>query len=394
MLSSAFGAPSAFAEEPLPRLYVGLGGGANLVLTDWDVDVVNAEMRPVSAESSPLLVAHLGMDLASWLSLEAGAALLPVSAGDTDLTVVQLQVSARFPFTRGGVEPYALVGAGAYLSPGGYRGADEDPEVHYGAGVTLSATDWLDVRFEARHVMSDGVESTLSHALALTAGVDFVLWAARDEEAPPPDRDGDGVIDAADACPDAAGSRKLAGCPDRDGDGIADASDACPDQQGPAPDGCPAVAVVPEPEPAPEPEPKPDPKPEPKPDPKPDPKPEPKPDTDPLGPLLEPLPFDSASTDLSPSARATLDRIAAVMREHPDIRVQIEGHADATGESALNDALSRSRAERVRDLLVERGVAATRLVVRGYGENRPIADNGTAQGRAKNRRVSISIIER
>jgi outer membrane protein OmpA-like peptidoglycan-associated protein len=74
-------------------------------------------------------------------------------------------------------------------------------------------------------------------------------------------------------------------------------------------------------------------------------------------------------------------------------RFEISGHTDSTGSADLNRELSMSRAEAVRDYLVARGVDPSRLEVQGYGADRPIDDNGTIEGRARNRRVEITPID-
>lgn len=371
----------ALANERLPRLYVGVGGGANLVLGDWDLDETDAAGRPQSAESSALIEARLGLDLFAWLSLEVGAGYLPLSAGEDDVDALHVHASARFPFARDTVEPYLMVGVGAYMNPDGDRGADQDPAIHYGGGVAIGLAEWLDLRVEARHLMSDGLEAALSHNLSLTAGLDFQLWRSAEAAAPdlpepeplppvpPPDRDGDGVADSDDACPETSGPMALAGCPDSDGDGVPDRSDACPREAGERPTGCPAKVVEPVEPPR---EPVADPRVE-------------------LANALSPIEFGSNSTETSPSVAATLDRVAAIMRAHPETRLRVEGHADSTGEDGVNDPLSEARAARVRDLLVERGVAASRIAIVGHGERKPVATNQTVEGRAKNRRVEIHI---
>ncbi|HRE90631.1 MAG TPA: outer membrane beta-barrel protein, partial [Myxococcota bacterium] len=136
---------TGLAKERLPRVYLGLGAGANLVLSDWDLDETDTAGRPQSAESSPLFELRLGLDLLDWLSFEAGAGYLPLSAGEDEVDAVHLHASARFPFARDTIEPYLMVGVGAYMNPDGDRGADQDPAVHYGGGVAIGLADWLDL---------------------------------------------------------------------------------------------------------------------------------------------------------------------------------------------------------------------------------------------------------
>lgn len=87
-----------------------------------------------------------------------------------------------------------------------------------------------------------------------------------------------------------------------------------------------------------------------------------------------------------------LARFADVMRRHPDLTVTIEGHTDNVGNDDLNMKLSQIRADSVKDYLVmEFGIDASRLNARGYGETRPVVDNGTEEGRQRNRRVEAAV---
>ncbi|MFT3720305.1 OmpA family protein [Pseudorhodoferax sp.] len=101
--------------------------------------------------------------------------------------------------------------------------------------------------------------------------------------------------------------------------------------------------------------------------------------------------FDTGRAELKPGAFATLDRLAAFMRDHPERRLEIEGHTDSTGSDALNLALSQRRAESVRAALVNRGVDGARITTKGLGKAVPVAGNDTAEGRQRNRRVEIVI---
>lgn len=101
--------------------------------------------------------------------------------------------------------------------------------------------------------------------------------------------------------------------------------------------------------------------------------------------------FGSGQTALKPGAAGTLERIAKLMRDHPDRRLLIEGHTDARGADDYNLQLSERRAGAVRDALVERQVDPSRIATIGLGESYPIADNATAAGMQTNRRVEIVI---
>jgi outer membrane protein OmpA-like peptidoglycan-associated protein len=84
--------------------------------------------------------------------------------------------------------------------------------------------------------------------------------------------------------------------------------------------------------------------------------------------------------------------MAAVFKEYPNARFSIEGHTDSIGSSTLNQNLSDSRATAVMEYLIKSGVEASRLVAKGFGEDKPIASNSTREGRTSNRRVEIILI--
>ncbi|MDT3706052.1 MAG: OmpA family protein [Thiobacillus sp.] len=172
------------------------------------------------------------------------------------------------------------------------------------------------------------------------------------------DSDGDGVVDGSDRCPNTPAGRKVNadGCElDSDNDGIVDGADKCPTVYAKTADGCPEAA--------------------------------------PKKLVLEGVTFDNNQASLKASSFATLDEAAATLKEWGDVRVEIGGHTDSVGKDSYNLALSQRRAETVRQYLIGKGVAANRLFARGYGETRPVADNATAEGRDKNRRVELVAIQ-
>ena len=185
----------------------------------------------------------------------------------------------------------------------------------------------------------------------------------------PSDRDKDGVIDTDDACPDVAGVRtddpKTNGCPpdpDRDKDGILNEADACPDVPGPKSDdptttGCPRVFIK-----------------------------------NAQIQILEQPKFDFNRAVIKKESDSLLAEVAKLMNDHPEIeRVTVEGHTDSAGSSQFNQALSQQRAESVVKWLKIHGVANERLAAQGMGKEHPIMANDTDAGRAANRRVEFHI---
>ncbi|MCJ2182855.1 OmpA family protein [Novosphingobium sp. 1949] len=101
--------------------------------------------------------------------------------------------------------------------------------------------------------------------------------------------------------------------------------------------------------------------------------------------------FAVDSTAISPSFQASLDKVAQSMVQYPNSLVDVYGHTDSTGSAAYNMDLSKRRADSVARYLTSRGVASARIQTQGMGENYPVADNTTPEGRALNRRVEIKI---
>lgn len=173
----------------------------------------------------------------------------------------------------------------------------------------------------------------------------------------PFDKDGDGVVDEEDACPDQKGPAFLKGCPDRDNDGIADKDDRCPDVKGIAANaGCPEM---------------------------------PKEIVTQITKIASKIFFETGSDKLKSNSKTQLDDLADILKKYPEAKLSIEGHTDNTGNPEKNVTLSQKRCESVKNYLISKGIDESRLKATGYGDTRPIADNKTAEGRAKNRRVEL-----
>ncbi|WP_437799883.1 OmpA family protein [Sorangium sp. So ce693] len=211
----------------------------------------------------------------------------------------------------------------------------------------------------------------------------------------PPDRDDDGIYDVDDRCPDVPGVSSAAveagpggagsgptsaapanagsqpaskhGCPaDTDGDGIPNAADACPYERGkpsedPATHGCPFAVRIEGSQIV----------------------------------ILQQVQFRTGRAEIEPESFELLSEVAAVLEEHPEIaRVAVDGHTDNQGSAQANLSLSQRRALAVVAWLTAHGIDARRLEARGFGARRPLADNRTRDGRAKNRRVEFQIRKR
>lgn len=102
--------------------------------------------------------------------------------------------------------------------------------------------------------------------------------------------------------------------------------------------------------------------------------------------------FRSGSATLTPQGVELLDELAGIIRTLDASRIQIIGHTDSSGERLANVALSLARADAVRTYLIRQGIAAERLGTLGAGPDRPLADNATEAGRARNRRIELRVV--
>ncbi|TMI61855.1 MAG: OmpA family protein [Bacteroidetes bacterium] len=180
-----------------------------------------------------------------------------------------------------------------------------------------------------------------------------VSGVARYQGCPIPDTDNDGLNDEDDKCPNAAGVARYQGCPvpDGDGDGVNDEEDKCPKTAGPADNfGCPVIGIK-----------------------------------------FHEVVFKSGSAVLLQQGKDVLDTVVTYMKKNEGVIVTIDGHTDNTGSDKINNPLSLKRAEAVKAYIVSKGVDANRMITSGFGSKQPIADNKTAAGRKKNRRIEIKI---
>ncbi|MFN3199653.1 MAG: OmpA family protein [Bradymonadia bacterium] len=427
-----------------PSVYLGASAGGNLVLSDWATQEVDEDTGLfVTSDSGFIARGRLGFRLADPVSLELSGAYLPTSADGDSHNVFAYTADLLIHLGDGDFRPFIVVGGGALHNTG--DGDDIDPEGHYGLGARWRMSDSFLLRGEVRHVLTDGLTPDgpeLANLLELTLGFDFEIWGADVQEppAPPSDKDGDGIVDAEDSCPDVKGDAKFKGCPDSDGDGITDAEDACPQTSGlaemkgcpdkdgdgitDADDACPEVKGdakfkgcadtdgddIPDPD---------DRCPEAKGETKfkgcPDGDGDGVADVDDLCPKrpgevvrkgcpappkkvqekfsgsIKGILFKTGSADLSDKSNKTLDEAAEVLKTYPNLKLRIEGHTDSKGNDEKNLKLSQDRANSVRGALMSRGVPAARLQAVGLGETQPKASNKTRKGRAQNRRIEFKI---
>ena len=101
--------------------------------------------------------------------------------------------------------------------------------------------------------------------------------------------------------------------------------------------------------------------------------------------------FATNKSDLKSSGLVNITKLAQFLRDNPDRKVIVEGYTDSTGSDSYNQSLSERRAASVQRALAQQGVDISRIVTQGYGKEYPVADNGSASGRAMNRRVEVTI---
>lgn len=253
------------------------------------------------------------------------------------------------------VQPYLLAGIG-----NGEYESDNETQLNFGAGVRYFLSQALSVNGELK--MSHSADDDLDDGL-VSLGVAYAFGGSKAKAAPAPvaaapvDSDGDGVIDANDKCPGtpAGVTVDANGCElDSDRDGVVDSKDACPGT--PAGTKVDARGCVPK--------------------------------KATIETIKLNILFATNSDVVTEQYQGEVKRVADFLKSYQDVSVEIEGHTDAQGADAYNQALSQRRADSVKKALVTRyGIAAERVKAIGYGESRPVASNDTAAGRAENRRV-------
>ncbi len=182
---------------------------------------------------------------------------------------------------------------------------------------------------------------------------------ARYQGCPIPDTDGDGINDEDDKCPTVAGVARYQGCPvpDGDGDGINDEEDRCPTVAGIKENqGCPEISkeIITR-----------------------------------TSYAAKNIFFETGKAVLLSKSFKPLNDIVQLLDENPQLKLAIDGHTDNVGTDIYNIGLSDRRAASVKAYLVKKGVDESRLTSTGFGESSPVADNKTAAGRQKNRRVEL-----
>ncbi len=338
-----------------------------------------------------------------WLFPEFELAMSPTSTTPTGTSSISVfwfepRFQLRFEILpKRRIQPFVVVGGGSPVALSSARmtfNSGITGDGYLGGGVRIDTQKGFTLRFDARMALVPGVKHAVSPEADIGVGLEFVIGgkpAPKVEEpvaatdTPPPDRDGDGIPDSIDKCPDRPedkdGFEDADGCPDIDNDmdGVLDIADKCPTEPETYngymdDDGCPDTVP---------------------------------PEVDALRGTIEGLLYADGETAVRESAMGNIKRIAKVMAAQPSIKIVLIGHTDDREAKAfapppqegqpppdiasLATDLSRSRAEAVRQALISAGVASGRIVVDGVGAEESVADNNTAKGRLANRRVELKL---
>jgi outer membrane protein OmpA-like peptidoglycan-associated protein/outer membrane protein W len=455
---------AGMASPAYAEVEIGGTAGIHVFAEDNELGVPDVEMAP-SQRNSALFGLRLGVFFSPLLGVEAEFGAIPSEAREQVYEIWNLAYRAHVVAQFGAAKPdaklipFALLGAGAISvvdSKGENAGTaridtDTDALLHLGIGAKYRVDNDWGLRLDARIMFppsSQDESFTQDYEVLLSIYKEFGRKKALPAEPPPdpdpdkdgilgeadkcpnepedmdgfqdddgcpdPDNDGDGIPDAQDKCPmepeDKDGFEDDDGCPDtdNDGDGIADAQDKCPmepeDKDGfEDDDGCPDTdndgdGIPDAQDKCPM-------------------EPETKngfqdedgcPDTVPdtvkkFTGTIAGINFQVNSATLLATSNRTLDAAVAVLKEYPDLRLEIGGHTDdqpmrAGGKFADNKALSQARADSVKAYFVQKGIEEARLTSVGYGADVPKEDPTGLKGgklnaaRAKNRRVEFKLI--
>lgn len=283
-----------------------------------------------------------------------------------DLTLFNLNAKFHlFKYDDVLVRPFVFAGFGLLVYD------DEDFEAEnildqfqypdLGLGLNIKVSPTVNITFDETLLFIDrdrNSNNKLERYLQHAVGVSFNLGKSQDT-------DNDGISDRNDACPEVFGLKQFEGCPDSDSDGVKDSEDNCPNEAGLISlSGCPEEVK--------------------KQDPTTD-----KVKTSAPKVSLYVVNFESGNSNINKTSKSILNSIVDVLKKNPNYKLDIKGYTDTDGDENMNLRLSDSRAKIVKKYLTKRGISDKRLFTKGYGEQNPIADNNTEEGKAKNRRVEL-----
>jgi outer membrane protein OmpA-like peptidoglycan-associated protein len=331
------------------RVELGIAIGGHSFSANTELGVADHMSEP-GAESSGLLGLRVAIPFGRRLALEGEAVAIPTNddvLGD-EATVYGLRAHARIDLLTGKLKPFVVAGLGAHIvrSDSPQMDDDEDEAYHWGGGVRFAISDKLEARVDARHlIVPDRTRDGATSDYEVTAGMTYRFGATKPPLVIVRTEPGKTVV-----------VQKIVDL-DKDDDGFVDTSDSCIDEPETKngwkdDDGCPDHVIQ---------------------------------ELAGIGFELDSAQIDSASTPI-------LERALAILKDNPNISMEISGHTSAEGHPERNLALSLRRAEAVKLYLVRRGISDARLHTVGHGADVPIADNATDAGRTKNRRIEFRIL--
>ncbi len=343
----------------------------------------------ISPRTSGVFGGRLGLHFNRWLGVEAEVGITPTRTRNDQsaMWVFGYRGNLILNLTDSHVfQPFILAGMGALTSlvdKPEVVGNDTWAFMHAGVGFKIGFTPWTGLRADGRimgpwtvlgfpkgdRMSAQGPDWEVLGSVYLNFGeIERVNVTVIKESSG--DRDGDGIPDNLDKCPnepeDKDGFQDEDGCPDpdNDGDGIPDVRDKCPNEPETFnnykdDDGCPDEVPA---------------------------------EVKKFTGVIQGINFKTASAEILAGSYVILDRAVKVLQDYPEVNLEISGHTDNRGKADYNLDLSQRRADSVKTYFVQRGVASARLQAIGYGLTRPIADNKTGSGRATNRRTEFRLI--
>jgi outer membrane protein OmpA-like peptidoglycan-associated protein len=371
------------APPPSPRWEAGVYAGVRFFGEDNGLGRLNGQPQGLSPKTGPALGLRLAYNLSSRFALEGEFQFTPTKTvdGATSMNVLAYRLHAVYHFPQvGHFRFFGLAGLGAItsmVSDEKVVPSDTDAMLHLGLGTKYAFSERWGLRLDLRGEgpLDIGDESRYGAPdFEILVGPYFTFGAteARQVVAQVLDSDGDGLLDPQDKCPQEAedkdGFEDADGCPDldNDADGVPDAKDKCPSQPETKngfqdADGCPDELP---------------------------------PALKKFSGVIEGITFASGKATILKPSFAILDSAAKVLKEFPEIELEVSGHTDNKGKPAYNKDLSQKRADAVKAYLVGKGIAPARLTAVGYGMEKPAGENDTAAGRAKNRRTEFKLLSK
>jgi len=356
-----------------------LGGFAGIHMFNDDNELGQDDYGAAgSLENAAAFGVRVARAFADMVSAEGELAIVPsnMRIEDVDVVVFGWRVQGLYhPVKLDRFEPFALFGVGGSTAASSDLDLfqnDTDLVVHAGLGLKVALGDDWGVRLDGRLALPPSSDSE-----SVTADGEILLGLYKGFGPPAPPAPPAAPCPPAQAAPDQADprdgveARAEKGPPpaplpaDGDGDGLMDDKDKCPKQPETANgfddgDGCPDEVP---------------------------------PDVKKLTGVISGIEFaQGTSVQLAPGSAAVLDEAVAMLKKYPTVHIEISGHTDSSGDGAQNLALSQKRADAVRDYLIQRGIAASRLASKGYGSEFPIGNNATPEGKAQNRRVEFKLL--